>query len=464
MDDVKDMVKVEQKKKSRNIKIKLSNKAQIIIETIIVLLFALLTIIIAQYHEYWFDEAQSFLLARDNSFKEIFHYIKYEGTPPLWVIIIKVFLQLGGTYSTFYLLSVFFSTIGIALFEYNKKIPFYLKLLFPFSYYIFFQYTVTVRSYCLILPALMFMYNSYDKRLSKPWLYVLSLIFFMCISLHTLCTAGMLFLFFVYDIYRDFKLNKKVNKKCLIATIVLFFSLLAVLYVTTPASDCSFAGNTNNELTSIISEAFIKGEGNKFIFYVTRKAIMLKITNFPYKRILVAIKGLTLIMFSLIIFSFMFIYKNETSKLVKLMFLLFPITFILCCINCEVWHIGIIFLLSVAYLIVTNKVEIKFVKIFLIIVLGIQIYWTFSSVNYDIKNNYSGSKEAAEFVKENNLLDYKIYGLDSWANSIQIYFEHNIFENRKSKKAFWLHSDELPYMTQEEILDNIADVFVIRQK
>lgn len=463
MDDVKDIVNVEKKKKSRNIEIKLSNKVQIIIETIIVLLFTVLTIIVAQYHEFWFDEAQSFLLARDNSFKEVFHYIKYEGTPPLWVLVIKVFLQLGGTYSTFYILPIIFSTIGIALFEYNKKIPFYLKLLLPFSYYIFFQYTVNVRSYCLILPTLMLMYNFYDKRLSKPWLYVISLMIFMGISLHTLGTAGMLFLFYVYDVYKDFKLNKKVNKKCLIAIIILLFSLLAVLYVILPASDCNFRGNTSRDLILIISEAFLKGQGNPLLYYITRTCILLEIDWLPYTMLGIFIKASNLLMFLSVIFAFVFIYKNETLKLLKLMCLLFPIIFILCCINCEPWHIGIIFLLSISYLIVTNKAENKFVKIFLIIVLVVQIYWTFSSVNYDIKENSSASKEASEFVKDNNLLDYKIYGLDNWSNSIQVYFEHNVFENRRCEKAFWIHSEDVSYMTKKEVLENIADVFILRR-
>ena len=68
------------------------------------------------HHEHWSDEAQSFLLARDTKLSELFHYGKYEGTPPLWFLIIKLFLALGGTYGTFFLLPILFSTIGLILF------------------------------------------------------------------------------------------------------------------------------------------------------------------------------------------------------------------------------------------------------------------------------------------------------------------------------------------------------------
>ena len=62
---------------------------------IIIIIFTILVLSLSNTHEHWSDEAQSFLLARDNSITELFYYMKYEGTPPLWVIIIKIFILLG---------------------------------------------------------------------------------------------------------------------------------------------------------------------------------------------------------------------------------------------------------------------------------------------------------------------------------------------------------------------------------
>lgn len=67
---------------------------QLALNSAITLIFIVLSLVIANFHEHWSDEAQSFLLARDNNFSEIFYYIKYEGTPALWVIIIKIFILL----------------------------------------------------------------------------------------------------------------------------------------------------------------------------------------------------------------------------------------------------------------------------------------------------------------------------------------------------------------------------------
>ena len=69
-----------------------SNKKDIIYKIVVIVGFVLLTILVANIHEPWSDEAQSFLLARDNSLKEILYYSKFEGTAPLWFFIIKIFI------------------------------------------------------------------------------------------------------------------------------------------------------------------------------------------------------------------------------------------------------------------------------------------------------------------------------------------------------------------------------------
>ena len=58
----------------------------------------------------------------------------------------QIFLSLGGTYQTFYILPIILSTIGLILFEYKIKVPWYIKIIFPFTYFIFYQYTIVARS------------------------------------------------------------------------------------------------------------------------------------------------------------------------------------------------------------------------------------------------------------------------------------------------------------------------------
>ena len=142
MDDVRNKIKL----------IINSKKTKIIVKLLIIILFIVVSLFIGSRHEHWSDEAQSFLLARDTTFDDIFYYMRYEGTPSLWVMTIKLFLLLGGTYKTFYILPIIFSTIGVIIFEFKVKVPWYIKILFPFTYFLGYQYTIVARSSCLIFP------------------------------------------------------------------------------------------------------------------------------------------------------------------------------------------------------------------------------------------------------------------------------------------------------------------------
>ena len=160
----------------------------------IILVFAAITITTAKAHEPWSDEAQSFLIAKDSSFKEIFTQAKYEGTTPLWFLIIKFFLLIGGSYETFFILPIFFSILGVIILEFKVKAPWYIKLLLPFTYFILFQYSVVARSYCMLFPALMWIASVYRDRGEHLISYCLALLFLMSICSFSMVIASSLFL------------------------------------------------------------------------------------------------------------------------------------------------------------------------------------------------------------------------------------------------------------------------------
>ncbi len=61
--------------------------------------FSVLLIIVISFHEPWFDEAQSWLIARDASFHDMLLVIPhYEGHPPLWWFILSIPSKLGLPY------------------------------------------------------------------------------------------------------------------------------------------------------------------------------------------------------------------------------------------------------------------------------------------------------------------------------------------------------------------------------
>src|SRR3954471_21317868 len=119
-------------------------------QLIVFSIFVTLLAVAVSHHEPWMDEAQAWLLAKDTSFKELFlKYLRYEGSPGLWHLVLMIPAKLGLPYFTINILSAAFSACGVWIFLRYSPFPPLIRMLFPFSYFILFQYAVVARSYCL---------------------------------------------------------------------------------------------------------------------------------------------------------------------------------------------------------------------------------------------------------------------------------------------------------------------------
>ena len=58
-----------------------------------------LVVVVMCFHEPWFDEAQSWLIARDSSFADLLTLRPhYEGHPPLWTLLLSIPAKTGVPY------------------------------------------------------------------------------------------------------------------------------------------------------------------------------------------------------------------------------------------------------------------------------------------------------------------------------------------------------------------------------
>lgn len=398
---------------------------------IILILFVVLAVCFARYHEHWADEAQSWLIARDNSIIEILNYTKYEGTPCLWFFILKIFINIGFTYEMFYLIPILFTTIGLYLVLFKIEMPWYIKILFPFSYFIFFQTTIVCRSYCLVLPAITLIYIFYKERFSKPTRFFVSIIFFMNISLHTYLIAGSIFAIYLYDFYKKRKeLEKSLKIKNIICSIILFFVFLIILILLFPKSDIGFGGDGGNSIFYIIGEATISSYNN--------------ILN----------------VLALICIVVLLIRNNNLENIVKILVLFLPVFSLLMILHCQIWHISIIF--EVIFVLLIKDIDKKEIKIFVVIMLLIQCIWNIITLKFDYENIYSPSEQIADFIKEiDSYESKKIYGIRYMGTTIQPYFEKNIFSNYNTDKANYCWSTSNGYYTDDEVISNLPDICII---
>ena len=69
-----------------------------ILPWLIFLLYISIGFYLSFNHEPWRDEAQSWLIVRDLSWRGLISQLPYEGTPPLWHFLVKPLADLGLPY------------------------------------------------------------------------------------------------------------------------------------------------------------------------------------------------------------------------------------------------------------------------------------------------------------------------------------------------------------------------------
>ncbi len=409
----------------------------------IIVLFAVLATIVSLKHEYWLDEANAWLIARDSSIIELFtKYLHTDGHPALFHLIIKTFQLFGLNFLNFRFIAILFSTLGVAVFVFKSKFKWYLKALLPFTYFIFYQYTVITRGYCLILLLLSLIAIVWDKRHEYCFLYTLLLILLLSLESYTFLIAGSLFLLWIIDYIKDYKKNKKHNPKLLICFAILFLSfLLTTIYMFPRVTDTYKA--------------------NRITMFSLDRAFFSSLTfNYHIGDIITV----------LILLFIIFIYSKEKSwqKTIEFLIITLPVIGFMTIFYCSPWQIGIAFLLAL-FIIWIHKLNTKTnINIFLLLVCIIQIPWSIKSSIYDYKETYSPSKDVAEFLRPYVEKNYRIMGYTFNEEAINAYYDEkdqkNIFYTWEKDLGFRYHSKKGEYIKYdhdtEAILKDAPDIIV----
>jgi hypothetical protein len=400
---------------------------------IIFAVYLVLIITTVTRHEPWMDEAQPWLYGQDLSLSDLLlKYLRYDGHPPLWYLFVIPFAKSGFPYFTVNLLSVSFSALGVFLFLRYSPFPAAFKILFPFTFFIFFQYGVISRSYSLIAPVLFCIALIYKKKLERPLLFSALLCLLASISAYTFLMSGAIFIVHLIDVAKEWKrLERKARLNQFLGAALLASTAGLIILIVAQPADSSFALGYNLSPWNFIETskrriagAFAMDElGNYTTFqtYLSFAVVIISLIWFRYQR--------TALLFALPMLFILVLFAVKYSNL---------------------WHEGILFLLWMFVLWVSFDKEVKTVPRILrktmlasaAIILLIHVYWTTQAASYDFKRNYSGSYDAARFIKDNNLEGKKIF-VSGWKTlALMPYFDKNIFYNYNdgSPHRFWFWS------------------------
>lgn len=402
----------------------------------------LLSLIISR-HEPWFDEAQAWLLARDSSIYDMLvKYMRYEGSPALWHLILSIPAKLHMPYIMLNIISGAIACAGIYLFLRFSPFPPIIKIIYPFSFFAFYQYAVVARSYALLSLLLFSIAIIYDKKHERLILFVFLLALLANVSMHgVIISISLIFIHFIDFIkqWTKFGMNKRVKH---LITYVVFLLLQTLLFfqLKTPSDIITFA-TFNKDFSgfydlgirmvsdALVSNISLDGYGNDWFYSISNLLFLLTFT-------------LTLLW--LMVRKKFLLFILPILGLLTLMILVYM----------NLWHFGVLFYVWLFALWVSykdsdflnrnTKVLKYLVTIAMAIVLSIQVYCSVRTAFFDFRYNYSASKEAAEYIKKNIIENKKIYMTGFHTIAVQPYFKSNIFCNYHDNQmpSFWLWTNK----------------------
>lgn len=398
--------------------------------TLIIYLLGVCTI--SFFHEPWFDEAQAWAIARSGTIKEIlFEIPHYEGHPPLWHLILVPFAKLGAPYElSLAIVNIFFMTLAVAVLLFKSPFPKLIRCLLPFNFFLFYQYGVISRPYCILVLAMFLAALCYKNRNEYPVKYLLSLALMCAVHSYGIMIAGGLCIVWLIEIFIEYKKSGKLasifkDRRCWLMFCLLIFVLL-VMAAIVPDENVFLGGKTTSETEM----SFSIGVGNiLFYFVILSDAIFTSFYNYG-----VDISDLAEQLPTIIVLIFVFtIFMVVLHKNRKLLTFIIPYSIVGVfgsIVYASPHHIGVVtaFVIFTFWIIVEENGSVqlpdrilklydklggklKFViKAIVFLPILIPIAWSGASSYFDIRYPY-WFDEAADFIKEYHLDDYKIMGM-----------------------------------------------------
>lgn len=432
---------------------------------ILILYVAILSLMIVR-HEPWSDETQAWLLARDASFSDLFiKYLRYEGAPGLWHLILMIPAKLHFPVEMLQIISGFFAIAGVYVFLRYSPFPKVIKVLVPFTYFIFYQYAVVARAY-VVFPLLFFLLASiFHKRRKHPFIFFGLLMAIACLTIQgTFLAIGILLAHYI-EVLREWKVLSPKERREQLITVACFILLMLVfafvLWIPMDYYRNRYHGvfSPLNCLTKALI-TFTNALVTDFVDGVQRNLLF------------------SIILFLPGLFTWYMTLRTMLYKRLAYYFI-FPLSIMALLVNhilISPWNYGILFIywLFMLWISIEDVAPVciekdqrvrKVLYPLVIIVLFVQCYWSYTALKFDWRYAYSGGKSVAHYIKSHHLENKKIYAMYTYQTAILAYFDKNILSNAPdSSRSFTLWTDKecSSSLSFKDIYNGQPDLLIIR--
>lgn len=434
------------------------------------LLHIILSAAVIYFHEPFFDEAQSWLIARDASYYDMIFYIpRYEGHPPFWTLLLSVPAKLGASYEVamgIILLAV--STLNTYLVMFRSRLPELLRAAVPFTFFFFYQYGVMGRPYGLMTTGFLLAAIAYKSRNEKPMRYAGAMLLMCAMGGYGIAVSGGLAIVWCIEIIREYGSVKRLlteftRNRRFFSLLGLMCFVMAVMAVSMPAEDTFVAVNVPRPIGQAVSHFW-------YMLFMVPADGLITGSGFGLKSLL---RGQHFNMgeiFTMTLLGVLILLPLLAMAYRKGKLLLFALPYTLLAVfGAAVYfydhHIGIVLAFFLFIMMVcadspdvrpgmAENIVTTEGCITAAVCIAMGILWSIISSVGDIRCNYSAGRATAEYLTEqgldslNIMADYSgdafMYSADLQFRAVEVnlYYDENIFLYLNSgdrSKGYMLH-------------------------
>lgn len=209
------------------------------------LVFLSISLCLIPYHEMWRDELQAWLIARDSaSVEELFRNLKYEGHPGLWHFFLYSIAKLFSTPVAMQYFHVLIASCTVFVILRWSPFSILQKILLSFGYFFFYEYSQIARNYALGVLLIFIACALFPKRKDHP-IVIATVLFLLS---HT-SVFGLIFSFWLFLTiwYEELSAKSAINSfsryagPYWIASLIVVVGIITSIAQLVPPEDSGFA-------------------------------------------------------------------------------------------------------------------------------------------------------------------------------------------------------------------------------
>lgn len=187
------------------------------------------------HHEFWRDEVRALSIAiASPSIWRLPEFLKNEGHPVVWYVLLRIGYQALRSYSVLPALSMLVAGAAVMIFLLRSPFSLGLKFLFVFSILPLYEYSVMARNYGISMLLMFGFAAAYPHRRRHPFVLAALLALLANTNVHSLLVAGVLTALWLWDeavVDRQSLSTRQMTLLCLAAALTIAATLFAVTTV-----------------------------------------------------------------------------------------------------------------------------------------------------------------------------------------------------------------------------------------